>query len=756
MVLPLLPTRSLPAYLLLLSIAATNRLAAQAVPTTDSTKARPQPPRTLPSVEVIGRPATLSRIPGSGALLGGERLLRSRVVSIGEALRKAPGIHVRDEEGFGLRPNIGIRGLSPTRSTTVLLLEDGIPFTIAPYGDNASYYHPPVGRFDRLEVLKGSGQILFGPRTIGGVINYVTRDVPAQTEGQLGVTAGNRNLLDVYGRFGGTWNGTGVLLDLSRRSGQGARDNVGSVLWDATAKVALSFGPDHSLLLKGNYYSEQSRVTYSGLTEAEWAAAPRQNPFRNDSMLLERTAVSATHRWQVGPGVALTTAAYAYRIGRDWWRQASNSAERPNDASDPSCAGMANLNTTCGNQGRLREYGVVGVEPRLQLSGVALGLTHQIELGARIHHERQERHQVNGEFPGARTPGSPTDVNSGVVEDNLRRNTAYSGFLQHRILAGRWSLTPGLRVEHVRYDRVNRRPVAANPEGVQGRTSLTQLIPGIGATFAPGAAATIFAGVHRGFAPPRTEDLISNSTGGVLELDAELSWNYEAGIRSQPAAGLSLEATGFRMDFSNQIIPASVAGGSGATLTSAGRTLHQGVELAGAVGTAGLLGWQHEVSLDVSYTWLPTARFEGDRYAFVGQGGGDVAGKVYAEQNSTGTREQVRVTGNRLPYAPKHLLTLSLGWVAPQGFDFQVEGVRLGAQFGDPLNTSVTVPDGQQGPIAGVTIWNLAAGYRLRGFGTAVFVTIKNATDRLYVVDRTRGLLPGAPRLLQAGVTQRF
>ncbi len=71
----------------------------------------------------------------------------------------------RDEEGFGLRPNIGIRGLNPTRSSKLLLLEDGIPLAYAPYGDNASYYHPPVNRFERIEVLKGSSQILFGPQT---------------------------------------------------------------------------------------------------------------------------------------------------------------------------------------------------------------------------------------------------------------------------------------------------------------------------------------------------------------------------------------------------------------------------------------------------------------------------------------------------------------------------------------------------------------------------------------------------------------
>jgi Fe(3+) dicitrate transport protein len=416
---------------------------------------------------------------------------------------------------------------------------------------------------------------------------------------------------------------------------------------------------------------------------------------------------------------------------------------------------VANLSTTCGNQGRLREYGVAGLESRIRLDGTAGRATHQLDAGIRLHRESQDRVQVNGGFPGARTPGPSGDTNSGIVEDNLRRNTAYAGFAQERILLGPWTVTPGIRLEHVRYQRVNRRPVAGNPEGVEGRTSLTQVVPGLGVTLAASGTTTVFAGLHRGFSPPRTEDLISNSTGGVVELGPELSWNAELGLRSQPLAGLAVEATAFRMAFDNQIIPASVAGGSGATLTSAGRTLHGGLELSTRASSAGLWGSRHELALSVSWTWLPVARFEGERFVFVGQDGADVPGKVYGDQNALGTRERVSVKGNRLPYAPRHLLTAGLGWTAPQGFDLSLEAVHVGGQFGDALNTTSLVPDGQQGPIPAATVWNVSANYAI-GSGTGIFATVKNATDRLFVVDRTRGLLPGMPRLLQMGVVQRF
>lgn len=710
----------------------------------------------LPAVEVIGRPEALEGIPGSGSVLDSQTLTQSRVFTTNEALRKVPGAFVRDEEGFGLRPNIGIRGLNPTRSSKVLLLEDGIPFTLAPYGDNGAYYHPPVDRFDHIEILKGSGQILFGPQTIGGVINYVTPSTPTRAGGFLTLAPGNQDYFNGHVRLGAPLGRSGLLFDYVRKQGDGARENIGSRLNDVNLKTRIALGGRHSLSLRGNYYSEDSRVTYSGLTEAEFLSDPRQNPFRNDSMLLDRWGGSASHRLVLSQTGSLTTTAYGYLVSRNWWRQSSNSSQRPNDASDPDCGGVANLNTTCGNEGRLRDYTVWGVEPRLRLIHGLFGPASQFDVGARAHFERQERRQVNGDGPAARTPGTADDVNSGLRENNDRKNQAYSAFVQNRLFAGDWSFTPGVRVEHVRYERTNLLPVAGNPGGVSGRTSLTEIIPGFGVTYTPAEAATLFAGVHRGFAPPRTEDIISNTTGGVVELDAELSWNYEVGVRSRIHTGAHVEATLFRMDFSNQIIPASLAGGTGATLTSAGRTLHQGLEVAARLDGAGLFGSSNNVYLRGAYTYLPTARFEGSRFVYVGTGGSDVAGKIYDVQDASGSRTQVNVTSSRLPYAPKHLVSATLGFAARFGLDTRLEAVYVGPQFGDALNTSVLVADGQQGRIGGYTIWNAAVNYTLAPLKTTLFVTAKNLLDKVYVVDRVRGIIPGSPRLIQAGFTQPF
>ncbi|MER3429341.1 MAG: Fe3+-dicitrate receptor [Pyrinomonas sp.] len=687
------------------------------------------------STHLAETPEDVARTPGSVEIIDAKTLESARPFTFSDVLRRVAGVNVRDEEGFGLRPNIGIRGLNPTRSTKVLLLEDGIPFTYAPYGDNASYYHPPVDRFESLEVLKGSGQILYGPVTVGGVINYITPNPPTKPSGYLSLTGGNRDYFNGHFNFGGTWKNTGLLFDLMRKQGEGARENTRSGLNDFNFKSVSTFGARQALTLKANYYGEDSMVTYSGLREDEYRANPRGNPFRNDHFDGHRAGASATHAYIFSPDLTLTTSLYGSYFRRHWWRQSSNSAQRPNRlfnpttrTGDPDCLSMADLLTTCGNEGRLRRYYNFGIEPRFRANFSLADVRNEIDFGLRAHFEDQDRLQVNGDTPTAR---------SGItVEDNLRRNQAYSGFVQNRFIFGAFAITPGLRLEHVRYLRTNR--LANNGAGVTGRTSLTQLIPGLGLSFSPSTAITIFAGVHRGFAPPRTEDIINNSTGGVVDLDPELSWNYELGLRSAPKRGLRFDATFFRMDYENQVVPASVAGGIGATLTNGGATLHQGVELTGRIDSAPFFDQTTNLYLRVAYTYLPAARFTGVRFSSI----------------SGFTR--VSVSGNRLPYAPEHTLDAAIGLSHPRGLDAMLEATYIGRQFSDDLNTVSPTPDGQRGLIPSYVVWNATVNYRLESWRTTFFVTTKNLFDRLYIVDRTRGILPGSPRLIQAGLKWNF
>lgn len=676
-------------------------------------------------IVVIGQRENLLRIPGSGATIEAADLEAARVFSVNEALRQVPGVYPRDEEGLGLRPNIGVRGLSPTRSSEVLLLEDGLPLTYGPYGDNATYSHPPLRRFERIEVLKGASQIRFGPHTVGGVVNYISPAAPAEFGGSLFVAAGDLGYGEVAASLGGEVAGFRLLGHASTTGFDGIRDNHDLAFADYSLRAGRDLAPGHELVVRLAVNREDSQVSYSGLTQAEFNADPFSNPFPNDRFETQRYTGAITHGWTISPTLSLTTSAYSLYFNRDWWRQSSNSSQRPNDSADPACGGMANLNTTCGTEGRLREYHQYGLETRLNWETQALGADAVVEAGLRWHTERQNRLQINADTPTGRTAGT-------IAESNLRHTDAWSGFVLATLDYGRLAISPGVRVESIEFDRTNRLT------GQSGSNDLTEVIPGMGLTYDVADDLVVYAGVHRGFSPPRVEDVVTNS-GGTVDLDAEESINWEFGLRGSPADGLDFDVGAFVMDFENQIVPASVAGGVGATLTSAGETRHSGIEASGrfSLRDAGLMQ-SDDVYFRGSLTWVNDAEFVGARFSNISGFSG------------------VSVTGNRLPYAPEWIASAAIGYARGDWLNLQAEVQHMSEMFTDDLNTVAPIANGQRGLIDEATILNLAANVTPGGGDLTFFATVKNATDELYIVDRARGILPGAPRMWQAGLSWRF
>ncbi|MBK7009568.1 MAG: TonB-dependent receptor plug domain-containing protein [Saprospiraceae bacterium] len=169
-------------------------------------------------VLILGKSDRLfGKIPGSASFIPTKEMQRINALSGNEVLRRSPGVHVSDEEGLGLRANIGIRGLDPDRSRTLLVMEDGVPVALAPYGEPEMYYTPPIDRMSGIELLKGSGQILYGPQTIGGVLNYLTKALPEQREASIKVQGGSGGYYNVSGQYGNRFGNTGLYVSVLKR-----------------------------------------------------------------------------------------------------------------------------------------------------------------------------------------------------------------------------------------------------------------------------------------------------------------------------------------------------------------------------------------------------------------------------------------------------------------------------------------------------------------------------------------------------------
>ena len=689
----------------------------------------PVPEKSLPRVDVVGNAdAQSGKSPGSAAVIDSQTLEESRVFNVNEALRKVPGVHVREEEGVGLRPNIGIRGMNPTRSTKVLLLEDGLPLSFAPYGDNASYYHPPIDRYDSIEVSKGSQVIRFGPQTAGGVINYITPEPQKSLGGFVGLAAGTRGYLNGHVMV----TGNGAIADIYHKESDGARDNMRSRLDDINFKWAGQLNDDHKLVLRATHFREDSQLTYSGLTQAEYEKlGPRYNPFKNDFFDASRTGLSATHEWRLNADAKVLTSVYGAFFNRDWWRQASDTGTSASALNCQGQSGESRLNgiaitdsqlQACKMQGRLREYTTTGIDSRVQLHHQAFGIAGELEAGVKYQHEVQDRVQHN--YTSYTNYLSGTGMTLG--ENQQRRTNATSAFVANRFIVNdRFAVTPIVRVEHIQHQRINF--LSAN---ASGSSSFTEFVPGVGATYQLSAVTQVYGGVHKGFSPPRVEDAI-NSSGQSIDLSAERSVNAEVGVRTSPMKDVAFDLAVFRNDFSNLVQVGSIAGGS--TSYQEGKALFQGVEMAGQFDKLSK-SIEGNLFARVSWTWLPTAE---QKSAFT---------------NSAGTG----AVGNRLPYAPENLLNLTLGYRAPTNWNARVEYVYVGRQYSDFDNTVTpgANSNGQEGLIAGYGIWNAVGNYPIGK--TTLFVAAKNLTDQTYIVDRTRGIQVGMPRTFQAGLKYAF
>ena len=664
------------------------------------------PESSMATVYVIGGEANLTNLGGAGQILGKKELEDAHVFTVNEALRKVPGVNARDEEGFGLRPNIAMRGLNPTRSTKITLLEDGLALAYAPYGDNASYYHPMVDRYERIEVLKGASSLMFGPQTIGGVINYITPAPRQAFGGYVQGVLGNRD----FNNEKITLGGGGFNLDFGHKQGSGSRDNTSHKLDDLNIKYSTQISNQQIITVRGNLYTEYSQQTYSGLTQAEFDNfGSSYNPFKNDYFEAKRTGLSLSHDFFIDDHTNLITSVYYSKFERDWWRQASTTTDTQCGFVTSRANGVAISPDTCNSiQGRLRNYETWGIEPRITVTH-SLG---EFQAGARIHFEEQNRKQINGTSPTARS--------GTLAENNLRNTSAYSGFIANRFEIEKFSITPIARYESIKAQRIN------ELTGVSGETSVYAFTPGIGATWNPNKNMTIFTSLHKGFAPPRVEDLVG-STGTATDVEKENSKNFELGLRSQPMTGVSVQAAYFRNAYDNLIAVGSIAGGS--IPLSQGKALFEGLELAANIDFA------NGIFSRLALTWLPTAE---QTEAFSNVSTGAVVGSQ----------------GKRQAYSPENTVTAAVGY-GFEAFKFEIEAQYIGNQFSDFANTVSPDTTGQLGEIAAYTVWNASMNYQYDK-ALSGFITGKNLMDKTYIVDRTRGILVGMPLLIQVGMKYAF
>jgi Fe(3+) dicitrate transport protein len=492
---------------------------------------------------ILGSEVNAKRIAGSAHRVTNKELEKLEYDDVHRILKQVPGVYVRDEDGYGLRPNIGLRGANSDRSSKITLMEDGVLLSPAPYAAPAAYYFPLSTRLYGLEIFKGPASIKHGPNTIGGAMNLLTRPAPSRTQGAVDLSAGAYDTQKLHGHFGTGGEHYGILLEGVRLQSGGFKDlpsshETGFNRSDFMLKARLNSGYEatvyHALEVKLGYGNENSHETYLGLSDADFNHMPRQRyaASQNDFMQWHRTQLQSKYSltWEDHLEVKIT--GYRHDFDRSWNR--FNRFQSGPDVStilaNPDAGQLAiyhrllkgSLNSETNDQYLMmvdnhRRFVSQGVQSLVRVGFDIWKIRQDIEMGLRIHQDQVDRYHLENAYAMDRGNLLPVHGYSNLATDNLASAIATSAYIYDEIVIGDLLIGPGVRFELI-YTSLD--------DTLNGQTDDAlrfAWLPGIGASYQIFDFFNILAGVHRGFSPV--------APGQDADVQPEQSINYEGGMR---------------------------------------------------------------------------------------------------------------------------------------------------------------------------------------------------------------------------------
>ncbi|MBB5211767.1 TonB-dependent receptor family protein [Microbulbifer hydrolyticus] len=701
-------------------------------------------PEVLETVSVLGAMVQLKKLPGSAHLVTNEELEKFEFVDINRMMRSVPGVYLREEDGYGLRPNIGIRGADGGRSGKVSLMEDGVLIAPAPYSAPEAYYFPTAGRMNSIEVLKGPATLKYGPFTVGGAVNLLSTPIPEASAGSIQLEAGQygENRLHTY--YGSSTETSGWLLETHQQQADGFRDidRAGSAdiakqdyLLKGRLKSAEGAAFAQQLDVKVQYSEEESGMSYLGLSDADFAADPnrRYGISALDEMQNRHSTVQLNHSIALGDGFSLDTQAYYNKFKRDWFKVGLGGLI--SDANDGDTFAQAVLqgdeDYDFGIKHNDRNYVSRGVQVSANLLLEAVGIEHDLQVGVRRHWDEVDRFQpvenfsqVSGELI-YRNTSDPSSSNNRVEDAD-----ATSLFVYDQVqLTKKLALTASLRYEDVQTAQQRYNNVDRSEAGSSKSNKVDEWLPGLGLTYAISDQLTILAGVHRGFAPA--------GAGASKGEAGDLSTNYEWGVRFDNS-DLNAALVAFYSDYESAVQNCSVAipcaNGDDSGTYALGESEIQGVEV--SLGSEWVLanGWAFPLSASYTYTDAEISK-NGDEYI-----------------DSNGAEGLAR--GDNFAYLPENVFAVTTG--IDSGAEWRV---NLTAAYQDEMCVDTSCNRGgtdQFDRTESVWVVDAAAHYDFSN-ELAAYLKVDNLLDDQAIINRAPdGARANRPRTASVGMTYRF
>ncbi len=625
----------------------------------------------IEEVTIIGSREQALRLAGSAHYIGSDKLAQFAYSDIQRIAREVPGVSIQIEDGYGLRPNIGIRGVATERSGRITLLEDNVLIAPAPYSAPSAYYFPTVGRLSAIEVVKGPAAITQGPYTIGGALNMVSTPIPTPMSGNIITEAGEDSTYRVHATYGGrSASGFGFLLETHQWQSDGFQDidrsnnNTGLDVEDYTVK--LSYAPNnsaHGIELKLQSTEQSSNQSYLGLTDRDFgnSAFRRYGLSALDNIKTEHEQQILRYSYDISDSVDVSVTAYNNEHQRDWLKTEGIDFDGSSNAEDFERTSWANViqainsGTTLGGlspdqlqsildgssdtpsgsiqlRSNNREYFSRGVQVGLNWNGMIGNSTHDLEFGIRLHEDEEDRLERNSNY--SQSNGALVLDDFGILGNagnRVQEARALAIHIHDNIQLGDWTLSPGLRYEDIEQKRTRFADGALRTFRDARQNDTQVFLPGLGILYQVNDSLSVLGGAHKGFTAP------SNSPN----VNEETAINYELGFRYQNDS-LSTELIGFMSDYDNILGECTSSSGSDCTIGDAfngDAATVAGLELLVSANLA--RGGSYKIPVSLSYT-LIHGEFDSD----------------IADTDFFGSVSK----GDPLPYLPENQFLVSVGF----------------------------------------------------------------------------------------------
>jgi Fe(3+) dicitrate transport protein len=721
---------------LIVSLAAASFLGAE------TARAEDAPPHPTEEVSITG--TRLHESGGSAHALKDKQLRRFSYDDPHQVLMGVPGVYVRPEDGFGLRPNIGIRGASSDRSKKITLMEDGVLVGPAPYSAPAAYYFPMIDRMRTVRVVKGPSSILHGPQTVGGAIDLVTREIPTERKGTYDLGFGQYMLNKQHVTYGASDEKAGFLIEGIRLSNTGFKELDGGgdtgftrSEWMAKASYLLDPRADvqNEIGVKLGYADERSNETYLGLTDRDFRANPdrRYRASALDRMDWHRTSIAVTHTARFSPRLEMTTTLYRNDLSRVWRKvngfrggEILDVFANPDTPRNQLFVGTlrGEVDSRAGDPQTIligpnnRQFVSQGMQTQVRAAARTGPVIHRVTYGARAHYDSIDRLHTHDGFAmrGGNLvhDGRATETTA----DNVAATHALALWAVDAMSLGRLIVTPGVRIEaiHAAFrDQLT---------GVHDGATYQVVVPGANAYYGLTRELGLLAGVHRGFSPVPPEQ--------ARQSRPEKSTNYEAGARWS-SRHVRAEAIGFYNDYQNLTNLCTFSSGCAQAnidrQTDGGRARIAGAEM------------YLETELDLGSGWRLPSRAA---YTY-----------TYTElltnfQSFDPQLGDVR-RGDEIPYVPPNQASGAIG----------VERERWGLNVAGTFVDSMRERAGQGTPAPGALtdayfLLDASVKYKIIDH-VELYLNGRNLTNERYIASRRPfGARPGAPLWFIVGLRGEF